>query len=281
MQGCAGEKATNALKILVLCLVLASSCVSRAQDAKSLVKQAVNTELAADATDHTCWISYEVDRKPGDGVVQWVAQTHQGDVNRVLVRNGQRISESQQKQSVESFIHDSSAQAKQRQAAQRDDDQATRMLKLLPQAFLWTQTSKNEQTTTYHFKPDPNFQPPDRQARVFSAMEGDLMVDNQQHRIQEIKGQLVHDVNFGWGILGRLYHGGTFQVDRRQVAPGLWDITESHIHISGHALIFKTISEQEDDVKTQWQREPDNVTLQQAARAVMQKPDGRGESAGQ
>lgn len=264
----------NLGKIIALLLLSGFCCAARAEDAtREAVQDAVNAELAADRADHTVWIFHEVDRKAHNSVVQWVAQTPRGDITRVLTRDGQKISPDQQRRSVEAFIHDPSAQARQRQANARDDQQATNLLKLLPVAFLWTETVKNAETTTYHFKPDSSFHPPSHEARVFSAMEGDMTVDNQQHRIQEIKGRLVHDVNFGWGILGRLYRGGTFQVERRQVEHGLWDITETHVHISGHALLFKTISEQEDDEKTEWQREPDNVTLEQAAEAVMKKSE--------
>jgi len=62
-------------------------------------------------------------------------------------------------------------------------------------------------------------------------------------------------------------------VDREQTAPGLWQITITHVHIQGRALLFKTISEQEDDTKTSFTREPDSVTLEEAAEAVMKKPD--------
>ena len=41
-------------------------------------------------------------------------------------------------------------------------------------------------------------------------------------------------------------------------------VTETHVHIHGHALIFKTISEQEDDVKAEFTPLPDDVTMQQA-----------------
>lgn len=236
-----------------------------------MVQRAVNTELAGDAADHSCWIFHEVDRKPKDSVVQWVAETNKGDVNRVLKKDGQPVSQQDQHKAVESFVQDPNAQAKERADGKHDDDQATAMLKMLPDAFIWTVTSKNAKTTTFHFKPDPKFQPPSREAKVFAAMEGEMTVDNQQQRIQELKGHLIHDVDFGGGILGQLNKGGSFEVIRRQVAPKLWDITESHIHIEGHALIFKSISEEEDDVKTSWQRLPNNVSLQQAASTVMKK----------
>jgi hypothetical protein len=279
----------NALKLTGL-LLLAAGCVSPAcvlgaqntehdtkpdakQDTKQFVQQAVNDELAADRDDHSRWIYHEVDRKPGNTVVQWVAETGQGDVNRVLSRNGQQISEAQQRAAIDKFIHDSAAQAKKRRSGEHDDQQAEALLKLLPVAFIWTKTGSDGKTTTLHFKPDPNFQPPSREARVFSAMEGDMTVENSQHRIQELKGTMIHNVDFGWGLLGRLEKGGSFSVERREVGPGIWDITETHVHIQGHALIFKSISEQEDDEKTSFTREPGDVTFEQAESAVMAKPD--------
>ena len=274
----------NALKLTGL-LLLAAGCVLPAQntqhdtkpdtrqDTKQFVQQAVNDELAADRDDHSRWIYHEVDRKPGNTVVQWVAETGQGDVNRVLSRNGQKIPEAQQRAAIEKFIHDPEAQAKQRRSGQHDDEQSEALLKLLPAAFIWTETGSNAQTTTLHFKPDPNFQPPSREARVFSAMEGDMTVENSHHRIQELKGTMIHNVDFGWGLLGRLEKGGSFSVERREIGPGIWDITETHVHIQGHVLIFKSISEQEDDEKSSFTREPDNVTFEQAESAVMAKPD--------
>lgn len=258
-------------KMLVLLLFSSLFCVAGAQDAKQIVQEAVNSELAADASDHSCWIYHEVDRKPDNSIVQWVAETRKGSVNRVLSRNGRQMPVSEQRRQVEDFVHSSDAQAKQREDGRHDDEQAASMLKLLPVAFLWKQTSRNRWTTTFYFKPDPRFQPPSREARVFAAMEGEMTVSNQQHRIQELSGRLIHDVDFGFGLLGKLNAGGTFKVVRRQVGRGLWDITESHIHIHGHALIFKSITEEEDDVKTLWQREPETVTLTQAAAAVMKK----------
>jgi hypothetical protein len=266
------------MKVLKCFTILLLGCVVlRAQEPKQIVQQAVNTELAADRNDHSHWIFFEIDRQPKNSVQQWVAETGKGDVTRVLMRNGRPIPPAQQTQAIRKFIHDPNAQAKQRQASQHDDQQASAMSKLLPVAFVWTITSKNGQTTTLHFKPDPRFRPPSREARVFAAMEGDMTVDNPQHRIGELKGKLVNDVDFGWGLLGKLQKGGTFSVERRQIGPGIWDITESHIHIQGHALIFKSISEQEDDEKSSFSREPDDVTLEQVASAVMAKPGEGGQ----
>jgi hypothetical protein len=66
--------------------------------------------------------------------------------------------------------------------------------------------------------------------------------------------------------------GGTFDVERRELAPGIWQITESHVHIMGHALLFKNIGEQDDEVKTEFRRVPQETTLEQAATMLRAQP---------
>ena len=200
--------------------------------------------------------------------MQWVADTSKGSVKRVLTRNGQKLSESEQRAGIDHFTQNPSVQQKQKQDNQGDDEQAEELLKLLPAAFRWTNAGTHGSNTIMHFKPDPNFDPPDREARVFAAMEGDLAIDTHQYRIASLKGRLIHDVNFGWGLLGKLEEGGTFDVERRELAPGKWQITETHVHINGHALLFKSISENEDEVKTQWKPLPNDLSPENAGQAV-------------
>ncbi len=262
-------RALCALVVVSMAPALAATCC--AQDAQSMVEKAVQVQLHADETDHSCWLFHEVDRKPKDSVVQWVAQTHSGDVIRVMMKNGRPVSKADQHHKVQSFIEDESAQKQQREDAKKDDGQARSMLKLLPVAFNWKISSQNRNSTTLAFSPKSSFDPPTREARVFASMQGFLVVAKDGDRILEFKGHLIRDVDFGGGILGKLDKGGTFRIVRTPIGSGVWDITQTHIHIQGHALIFKSISEEEDDTRSSFTREPDSVTLQQAAAAVLKR----------
>ena len=82
------------------------------------------------------------------------------------------------------------------------------------------------------------------QDRVIVARDG--------NRIRTLRGALTEDVKFGFGFFGRLNKGGSFDIERRQVGGGHWQITESHVHIGGHALLFKNIGQQDDETKTDW-----------------------------
>jgi hypothetical protein len=256
--------------LLALFFVSAAS----AQNAREFVQRAVSTELAAERNDHSKWLYRELDRKPGDDVLQWVAESTGGSVTRVLRRNGQPISAARQRSVVDAFIHSTQAQAKQRQDEQHDDRQAESLLKMLPNGFRWKIEKTTSTATILQFQPNPGFHPPTREARVFSAMAGTMVVNDSQQRIQGLKGHLIRDVDFGWwGVLGKLEAGGTFDVERHETGSGVWQITETHVHIHGHALLFKTISEEEDDIKTDFKRLPEETDLQQAAKIVMSQPE--------
>jgi hypothetical protein len=256
---------------LVLAFLSEYAAFLHAQNPKQIVQQAVQTELAASRDDHTHWLYFETDVEPGKSVKQWVAQAQPASVTRVIERNGQATSEAQQRQEIEAFMRDTRAQAKQHKSGQHDDEQAEELLRILPDAFIWTIQGQREGNTIFHFKPDPKFDPPDMEARVFAGMEGDMAVHNAQHRIVSLKGKLIHDIKIGGGLLGSLDAGGTFDVERRETGKNLWQITETHVHIQGHVLIFKTISEQEDNLKTSFRQLPSSISMKEAEEEVMKQ----------
>jgi len=244
------------------------------QDARGFVQKAVQTEMAKDMADHSHWLYLEVDQKPEHPVRQWVADTANGSLKRILQIDGHRLSSSEQLQRMNRFLSDPSAQAKQRKSGAHDDKEAAEMLRLLPRAFIWTRVGEKGNNVLLHFRPDPSFNPPDLESKVFAAMEGDMAVDKSQLRIASLKGKMIKDVTIFGGLLGRLNAGGTFDVERRETGGGVWQITETHIHINGHALLFKTISEQEDDVKWDFKQLPQGVTMEQAKSELLQAHDG-------
>jgi hypothetical protein len=247
------------------------------QRAQQLVRTAVDTEITADRNDHSRWRYRSTVRRPEGEFVYEVVETDQGSVKKKIRQNGQPLSPAdldKENSRIQSFIHDSSQLAKQRKDSQQDDKRAEEMLRMLPDAFLRTIKADTPQATTLSFVPDPSFSPPSMEARVFAAMAGQIVVAKPENRIQSISGKLIRDVTFGWGLFGRMEQGGTFSVERRSLAPKIWQITESHIHIQGHVLLFKTINEQEDEVKTDFRPTPPSTSLEQAANLLRNEPSG-------
>jgi hypothetical protein len=237
-----------------------------AQSPKEIVQQAVQTELAAARNDHSHW-RFRQDEKLPVQIASIVVETAQGSVSQKIEENGRPLSAEQaaaEAKRVQNFIHDSGLQQKQKRDGQHDDDSAAKLLEMLPTAFKWSIASQTPSLFILSFNPDSGFNPDGMEARVMSTMHGTLIVDRAQHRIQSIQGALSEDVNIGFGLLGKLRKGGTFDVERREIAPGLWQIVETHVHIEGRALLFKTIGQQQDEVNSGYSRVPDSTTLEQA-----------------
>jgi len=250
-----------------------SFSVVHAQSPQQIIQQVVNSERTANQNDHSHWTYLQEIDKPKEHILQWVAGTQQGDVRRVLKKDGEELPEPRQRDLIQKFLHDTRAQKKEISESQHDDQQIDDFLKLLPIAFVWTQTNATATTTSLHFEPSTNFHPPTREARVFSSMAGDLVADNQQHRVRSMRGHLIHDVNFGGGILGKLKEGSSFSLEQEQVAPFFWQLTSIRVHLEGNALLFKSISLQQDDERSKFEPEPSTITLDQAATVIMSQPE--------
>jgi hypothetical protein len=189
----------------------------------------------------------------------------------VFERDRKRVPEEKQREAVQSFLHDPKAQKKNLAEDEQDEKQIDDFLKLLPVAFIWTQKSADAVNTTLHFEPDPKFHPPTREARVFAGMVGDVVVDNQQLRVRSMSGRLIHDVTFGGGLLGRLKEGSSFSLEQAQTGPSLWQLTAIHVHLDGNALLFKSVSLEEDEERGKFEMQSAGITLEQAGDVVMRQ----------
>lgn len=156
-------------------------------------------------------------------------------------------------------------QRKLQQASNKKAEQGARLFNILPDVFSFSYAGRQGDLVMLTFKPNPSFQPPSLEARVFHGMEGEMTVDVKQERLATLSGHLMEDVKFGGGLLGHLDKGGKFEVTQGQVAPGEWEMTVLHIDLKGKALLFKTISVQQTENHIDFHRVPDELTLAEAA----------------
>jgi len=270
---------------LTLVTLSACACVAAQKDSqkdpKALIASVCANELAADRNDHSAYMYRDHDITPEHDTLYQIIETPDGILKRKLEDHGHPISP-EERQADEAGIHkllgDPALQRRLRRDSAHDDEQAEQLLKLLPTAFLWTIASENGDLITLNFKPDPTFDPPNMEARVFADMYGQVVIARNDNRIRSMHGTMLEDVKIAYGIIGRLHKGGTFQVEHREVAPHHWQLTDLHVHIVGRILFnFKTIGSQEDETKTDFKPSPAQ-TLQQAWE-IMNPPPAKTASA--
>jgi hypothetical protein len=242
-------------------------------EALKAIRSAVDSEMRANRTDKSIWTYRDADDVPGKDAIYRTIETRQGTLRRMIELNGQALApaaEQAETDRIDSYVNDSSAQARARKGSAHDDAQAAELLTMLPEAFLWTIVHENSEFVTLGFRPNPAFNPPDIEARIMGMMAGEVMISRDGDRIRTLRGHLTDNVSIGFGLV-KMYKGGTFDIERRPVGSGHWQITETHVHIGGHALFFKSIGTQEDEVKTDWQPSTDD-TLKEAARTLGAHP---------
>jgi hypothetical protein len=171
---------------------------------------------------------------------------------------------------IDRLVNKDDARKKNRKEIDADGQKSAELLKLLPNAFLFTRSAHEGRSIRLKFRPNPNYRASSNEAKVFHSMEGVLLLDPKQNRLVKLSGKLISDVDFGFGILGKLQKGGTFEVVQSQVAPKDWEVSLLDVHISGRALFFHSIGEQQHEVRTQFKPVPHGLNLAEAASMLTQ-----------
>jgi hypothetical protein len=235
--------------------------------ANDLARRVITNELKFQ-DDHTNWM-YRLEKKQyGKKQVEEIIETKEGSLSRLLSINDQPLTAKQQEeedQRVRELMTSRSAKRKLQRALEAEILQGRRLFKMLPDAFVFNYAGGDGKVIRLSFRPNPNFNPPSLEARVFHDMEGELWVDCKQERLAAFKGHLTQDVKFGLGLLGHLDKGGHFDVRQAEVVPGHWDMTTMSVEMSGKALLFKNIGVQKMEKRWGFQQVSDDLTLTQAA----------------
>lgn len=241
---------------------------SPAISANDLARRVLENEVRVEDQDKSHWMFRIQTRKPDSGSeVDAVIQTPKGELQLPLLINGHppaRTEEEKAESRIQQLVNDPAAAQKSRKEKSEDYSRSRRMLKMLPEAFIYTYGARQGDRVQLKFKPNPHFRSHSFEEEVFHSMDGSLWVDEKQNRLAEMSGHLTNGVKFLGGLLGHLDKGGSFEVKQEPVAPGYWELTVLNVHMTGRALFFKTIGEQQQFSRCEFKRVPDNLTLAQA-----------------
>lgn len=232
------------------------------------VRDVINHEIKAQARDTSLWCYQKLMQKNGREKVLEACQTRGGEIDRLEAMNGRPLDEQQKRaedKRIENLLGSPRELIKKEREQRKDAKQATELLRLIPDAFLFQKEAMDGDQITLKFTPNPRFHPSGHEASVFHHMEGTLILDLKQKRLAEINGHLTSEVKFGGGILGHLDKGGTFLVKQQEVAAGCWEVAMLNVNMNGKALFFKTIGVRQKEIDSGFQAVPQSETIQQAA----------------
>ena len=243
------------------------------QRAKELIREACYNELQYRDTK-TLW-SYTAERHVNNHMfLEQVIETVDGPVRHLLAVDGHPPTPVQIKQEhdrhQELLKNPSGRRTFQKQ---RDDDDKTmdQLLTIIPQAFVFEDQGKEGPSERIAFHPNPGFNPKTYEQRILHALDGIVLIDLHDKRIARLSGSLGSRVKFGYGLIGHVEQGGTTEITRVRLSPGVWKTSEEKIFIDGRFVMLKTINKHQDESRSGFEPVAPNTTFAQALDEIGKK----------
>ncbi len=240
-------------------------------DPLELVRRASKNEIKASSAEYYCIFKDTTEYKD-HSITKEIVRTPQGGLSSTLLINGHPLTAEERRkddEKLQKFANNPDARRKRREANASDDQRSELMLSSLPDAFLYTYAGtdhgpKGEELVHLNFRPNPGFNPPNHESMVYLGMQGDMIIDRKALRIAKIDGTLFKDVDFGWGILGRLDKGGKFIIVQQDVGKGDWEEIQETLQFNGKILLVKSLTIWSTETMTDFHPVPSDLTTAQA-----------------
>jgi len=256
--------------VLVVCIAAGARDQSFPSPAAGLINEGVANELT-DRGQQRKWM-YLIDKREGkQTLTEEQVDTKDGPLYRVLAIDGTPLNPDQRQQDnarMDRILHDPSEQLKSKQGHDEDEQKLEKLMRLMPEAFLYDYDGAEGNLVRLKFRPNSNYSPTTYEARVVHSLAGTIVIDSQQKRLAKLSGQLINRVEFGYGLLGHIDNGGRIEIGRVQVGPAQWKTAVINIQLSGRLVLFKTISKQEYETRLDFRAVSGDLSLLEASQLL-------------
>lgn len=263
---------------LIVAFLIALPCAAADQAQISpveLVRRTVNNEIKASNGDAR-YMFKDFKKTPNGSQTKLLVETKEATAGLLIAINGKPLTPQQRHDEIariDRFAQNPEELRKKQKQEKEDADRVTRIMKALPDAFVFQSDGTEpgsdgigrtgDELVRLKFRPNPNYDPPSRTEQVLTAMTGYILIDSDHCRIAKIDGTLMKDVGFGWGILGHLDRGGRFVVQQADVGNDHWEISRMDLSFTGKILFFKSLSIKSTETFSDFRPAPPDLTFAQ------------------
>jgi hypothetical protein len=247
---------------------------------QALVNGALANELNA-AEDQSHPMRFELHKtSPRLTTTKEILETKDGEVARLITIDDKPLStadEANEEARLNALLVDPGKQRRRKQSEDDDAGRALIVLRALPSAFLYQYAGPGEGPTgnveKFTFRPNPKFEPLDLETEVLPAMAGEIWIDPVRLRVARLEAHVQKDVDFGWGILGRLNKGGWIVIEQADVGGGQWRTVRFQMQMSGRVVIKNRVFDT-TEVQTNYAPLPVGMSYQKAIEMLRTDPKG-------
>jgi hypothetical protein len=210
-----------------------------------------------------------------------IVVSREGNVARMVERDGQPITATEDAQERERLTEDLNSPDDFFKHRNRDTQMRETVIKLIglmPQAMLYSYAPGQPQPkgaeglqVVIDFHPNPAFHPPSIYAEALTGLEGRAWIDARTHFLTRIEARVLRPVNWGFGILAKIYPGGTLEFEQTHIGDH-WVYSHLDEHLTARLLMVKNYPE--NSVITSWDFRPmpSLVSYQDGIRLLLAMP---------
>ena len=219
---------------------------------------------------------HKVDAK--SDTVRAEIETKSGTAARLVQRNGQPLTAvedtAEQDRLREIMSHpEEFVRHHKRDAGTKQDTMA--LVKQMPSAMLFTAPEGQPQWPGFagqqvvlDFKPNPAYRPPSMAADMLTGLEGRVWIDARSGRMVRVEARVLKPVSFGWGILGKIYPGGTLSLEQANPAGERWVYSRLDMHLNLRVVV-KNLAMNDRMAASDFEALPGPVTVQEAVQLLL------------
>lgn len=275
--------------LLAFCASAASVCcgqqaVVSAQSSErspvSWVEAAAKNEASIiqnQGTTSACYRVRKVDAK-GD-MTREVIESRQGSVARLVERDGKPITAAEdaaERERLQATLADPDGFLRHHRRDSSSRDNALELVRLMPTAMIYSYAPGQPQPKgaqsrqiVVDFHPDPNFHPPTMLADLLTGLAGRLWIDSETQRVTRAEASVLHPVNFGWGVVGRIFPGGTIAFEQADAGGDHWVYSHLDQHLTIRELMVKTVAVNAQMNAWDFRVLPNPISFQDAIRMLL------------
>jgi hypothetical protein len=118
----------------------------------------------------------------------------------------------------------------------------TELIDSMRQAYVATwlgrERSNGRVLEKIQLEPNPQFHPHSLVTEILTHARAVVWIDPQTAQVARGEAEIIRDVSFGGGILGKVYRGAHFDMQQSEIAPGLWLPTRYQYDFSARKFLF-------------------------------------------
>ena len=258
----------------------AQTPASGAPSPVSLVEEVARVQIAMLSRDgwYLRYRTHRVDDK--NDVVRDVIETPDGNVARLILRDGHSLSreEDTAERSRLKGISKSSLQKKKKQESS-GQSLAVDLIGAMPKAMLYSYAPGQPQSRSgahdeivLDYKPNPAFHPTSTPQEGLTGLEGRMWIDGKDHHLIRMDGHIIRNVNLAWGLVARIYPGGTIQMTQAKIGEGRFVYESLLMDLTIRELLVRTVHMKSMMRAENFQALPHTLSSDEAIRTLLDTP---------